>query len=263
MKLTSSYSDNLWSGHFRAIWSISCWSVWWAETSIHSLKHGQSKADIHLWLTMLSSCCAWRLKLAFKLMPENAREVETSGLLLMGFLFWAVRAPCSRATWDNHEAGGEPDYTGETGLVVSSTFPPESYLLERSIWFFASVFFSSVSLKEGELGLLSERGFQNRNVDRRIGAVQQFSGLIVFGIVHVHSVVTARRGWGKRLMMTQEIPWYGANKGQNLKRSKGRQYSCAHLSRSLPWNHCASSACTAMWSHRAWKDIGGGGFKPN
>lgn len=63
-----------------------------------------------------------------------------------------------------------------------------------------------MSLKEGDLGLLSKRRFQDRNVDRRIGGVQQFSGLIVFGIVYGHFAVTALRGWGRRLVMTQEIP---------------------------------------------------------
>lgn len=90
--------------------------------------------------------------------------------------------------------------------MVSLHFPLENYLLERENGQFASVFFSPMSLVEGDLGLFSKRRFQDRNVDRRVGGVQQSSGLIVFGTVHVHFTVTALRDWGRGLMMTQEIP---------------------------------------------------------
>lgn len=99
-----------------------------------------------------------------------------------------------------------PENAEETRQVVSFHFPLENYLLERDNGLFASVFFSLMSLKEGDLSLLSKRRFQGRNVDRRIGGVQQSSGLIVFGIVHVHFAVTATRGWGSGPVMTQEIP---------------------------------------------------------
>ena len=70
----------------------------------------------------------------------------------------------------------------------SFSFPPENFLLGRSNGLFACVFLSLVSSKEGDQGLLSKRRFQDRNVCRRISAVQQFSDLIVFGTVCVHSV---------------------------------------------------------------------------
>lgn len=69
----------------------------------------------------------------------------------------------------------------ETGRVFH--LPLENSLLERDNRLFASVFFPPMSLKEGDLGSVSKRRFQDRNVDRRIGGAQQSSGLIVFGIV--------------------------------------------------------------------------------
>lgn len=138
--------------------------------------------------------------------------------------------------WQLQSKMWNPENAGETRQAVSFHFPLENYLLERRNWLRASVFFSLVSLKEGDLGLLSKRRFQDRNVDRRIGGVQQSSGLIVFGIVHVHFAVTATRGWGRGLMMTQEIPWHLKNKGQSLKRSQSGQNSCTRLSSSLLWS---------------------------
>lgn len=138
--------------------------------------------------------------------------------------------------WQLQSKMWNPDNTGETTQVVSLHFPLENYLLERENGQFASVFFSPMSLMEGDLGLFSKRRFQDRNVDRRVGGVQQSSGLIVFGIVHVHFTVSALRGWGRGLMMTQEIPWHFRNKGQSPERSQSRQNSCTRLSSSLPWS---------------------------
>lgn len=60
---------------------------------MHSLKHGLSVAAIHLWLTMLSSCCAWRLELAFKLMLGNTREAAKSDFAPAGLPLLSSSGP--------------------------------------------------------------------------------------------------------------------------------------------------------------------------
>lgn len=89
---------------------------------------------------------------------------------------WSKLWPLQRKMWN-------PENAGETRQAVSFPLPLENSLLERDNRLFASVFFPPMSLKEGDLGSVSKRRFQDRNVDRRIGGAQQSSGLIVFGIV--------------------------------------------------------------------------------
>ena len=127
---------------------------------MHSLKHGRSKADIHLWLNMLSSCCAWRLKPAFKLMLGNAREVEKSGFAPDGLPLLSSLGPVQQSNSGQSQSRRGARQHRRNQRVVSSTFPPDSYLLERRIWFFASVFFSFASLKEGGLGLFVKGDFR-------------------------------------------------------------------------------------------------------
>lgn len=121
---------------------------------IHAfLKHSLNKADIHLRLTMLSSCCAWRLKPAFKLILGDTREAGKSDFAPDGLPLLSSSGPVlveQLGTITKQE--GNPNDARWTGQGVSSSFPPENYLLERSVWLFASVFFSRVPLKEGELG---------------------------------------------------------------------------------------------------------------
>lgn len=79
---------------------------------MHSLKHGLSVADIHLWLTMLSSCCAWRLELAFKRMLGNKEKLQSQILLLWAPSFEQFWSSAGRATWTITKQEGHPDNTG-------------------------------------------------------------------------------------------------------------------------------------------------------
>lgn len=80
---------------------------------MHSLKRGLSIADTHLWLTMLSSYCAWRLQLALQLMLGGTREAAKSDFAPAGLPLLSSSGPVQveqLVTITKQE--GNPDNTG-------------------------------------------------------------------------------------------------------------------------------------------------------